>query len=54
MVIPVLPGYEPATAHLPPQAYALPSIAAALGEVIDWALRERGADKVNKRVFACA
>jgi hypothetical protein len=50
VVMPVLPGYEPGTAGRPPAAYSLPSVAHALGQVAEWAMRERGGEKVGVRV----
>lgn len=47
VVVPVLPGYEPATAGLPAAAYALPGVADALGQVAEWALWARGREQVH-------
>lgn len=39
VIVPVLPGYEPATALLPQEAYALPALAQMLEQIIDWSLK---------------
>ncbi len=41
VVIPILPGYEPATALLPPATYALPALAGLLDQVLDWAVASK-------------
>lgn len=38
VVVPVMPGYEPSTALLPPESYTLPSLALMLENVVEWAV----------------
>ena len=38
VIVPVMPGYEPSTALLPPESYSLPALATMLEDVVDWAV----------------
>jgi len=38
VVVPIMPGYEPSTALLPPSSYGLGALAGMVEDVIDWGL----------------